>query len=573
MPKKTIASGTVADAYLALLADRGIEYLFGNAGTDFAPIIEAFSKARANGVKVPEPITCPHENVAMGMAQGYYVLTGRPQAVMVHVNVGTANAMCTLINAFKGNIPVLFSAGRTPYTETATLPGRRTGEIHWPQEMFDQRALVREVVKWDYELPHGEVLEATVDRALNACMGYPRGPVYLTLPREVLAAPIKDFTYDSPSRHAHATPPQPDAAAIDEAAALIAKAENPLIITASAGLDGEDVAALGRLAERFAIPVSQRKPRYMCLPTDHPMNAGYNPDPLLDDADVIVVADCDVPWIPGNKAPGDDCKVIHLGADPLWSSYPIRGFPADIAITGLLKSSLAALDAVLAGEEKQARARIDARRKRIAALREEQAERRKAALAKAESEAPIHPAWISHCLDRVKEEDAIVIKESQLLHHHMSFTRPGTFFSLGYGGGLGWGLGTALGMKLAARDRQVICTVGDGSYMFGNPVSAHYVSAAEKLPTLTVVFNNQMWNAVRRNTRQLYPDGFAAKSNWEPLTYFRPGNRYEKVVEVVDGYGEQVEDPAVLPQAIDRAMNAIARDGRQALLNVVSKNA
>jgi acetolactate synthase-1/2/3 large subunit len=178
---------------------------------------------------------------------------------------------------------------------------------------------------------------------------------------------------------------------------------------------------------------------------------------------------------------------------------------------------------------------------------------------------------VSHCIDQVKDDDAIVIKESQLMHHHMTFTRPGTFYSLGYGGGLGWSLGTSLGMKLADRDRQIFCTTGDGAYMFGNPVSAHYVASAEKLPVLFMVFNNSMWNAVRRNTREVYPDGFAARSNWEPLTYFQPGTAYEKVVEVADGYGERVEDPAVLPKAIDRAMNEIAK-GRQALLNIVSKN-
>ena len=111
MPTKTIETGTVADAYLALLADRGIDYLFANAGTDFAPLIEAYAKAQAHGTNVPKPITVPHENVAIDMAQGYYLKTGRPQAVMVHVNVGTANAMCGLINAWRGNIPVLFTAG------------------------------------------------------------------------------------------------------------------------------------------------------------------------------------------------------------------------------------------------------------------------------------------------------------------------------------------------------------------------------------------------------------------------------------------------------------------------------
>ena len=265
MGQKTI-DGTVADAYLALLADRGVDYLFANAGTDFAPLIEAYSKAEANGTKVPKPVTVPHENVAVSMAMGYYLKTGKPQLVMVHVNVGTANAVCGVMNAWRGNIPVLFSAGRTPFAEDSGELGQRSGEIHWPQEMRDQGAMVREFVKWDYQLPNGHVLENTVDRALNLAMSEPKGPIYLTLPREVLASAAPNFTYQSPSRHHNAAPPYPDTRAIDQAAEMIARAERPLIITSSAGRDEADVAKLAALAEAFAIPVTQRKPRYVAPP-------------------------------------------------------------------------------------------------------------------------------------------------------------------------------------------------------------------------------------------------------------------------------------------------------------------
>ncbi len=346
MPTKTIASGTVADAYLELLADRGIEYLFANAGTDFAPIIEAYAKAQVHGTKVPKPVTVPHENVAINMAQGFYLKTGRPQAVMVHVNVGTANATCGLINSWRGNIPVLFTSGRTPYTEEGGVPGQRSGEIHWPQEMRDQRAMVREFVKWDYELPNAQVLETAVDRALNLAMSEPRGPVYMTLPREVLAAPIADFRYASPTRRRTPSPPAPDANAIDEAAGMIAAAENPLIVTNSLGREETDVAKLGDLAERFAIPVVLRKSRYMCLPANHPMNLGEDAEFAFDDADLVLVMDCDVPWIPKRKAPREDCRIIHAGADPIFRDYPLRGFRCDLAITGVARRDTAARSAM-----------------------------------------------------------------------------------------------------------------------------------------------------------------------------------------------------------------------------------
>jgi acetolactate synthase I/II/III large subunit len=569
--QKTIASGTVADAYLALLADRGVEYFFANAGTDFAPIIESFSKAQANGTPIPKPVTVPHENVAMAMAMGYYLKTGRPQAVMVHVNVGTANAMCGLMNSSRAGIPILFSAGRTPYSEEGGLPGSRSGEIHWPQEMRDQGAMLREFVKWDYELPNAQVVESTVDRALNLAMAEPKGPVYLTLPREVLAAPIKDFRYASPGRHAVPSAPFPDTAALDRAAEMIAAAENPLIITAQCGRDEGDVAKLASLAERFAIPVVQRKPRYMCLPTDHPMHLGYVPEPFFDQADLIIVLDCDVPWIPNKKAPKADTKIVHIGPDPIFASYPLRGFAADLAITGILSAALPLLEQALASREKGAKDRIDARRKRLAARRAEQREKWQAVLQKSKDDVPLHPSWITHCIDRVKDKNAIVIKESPITPEHLSFSEPGTFFFVGAAGALGWGLGTALGVKAAVPDRQVICTVGDGAYMFGNPVPAHYVSKAENLPILTLVFNNEMWGAVKRNTREVYPDGYAAKSNREPLTYFESGTHFEKAVEVADGYGERVDSAAELPKALDRALNAMAKDNRQALLNIICR--
>ena len=570
MPAKTI-TGTVSDAYLAILADRGVDFLFANAGTDFAPLIEALAKAEATGAKVPKPVTVPHENVAVSMALGYYLKTGKPQLVMVHVNVGTANAVCGVMNAWRGNVPILMSAGRTPFSEEGDLPGKRSGEIHWPQEMRDQGAMLREFVKWDYQLPNGEVLENTVDRALNIAMSEPKGPVYLTLPREVLAAPVANFAFQSPSRHRTPSPPWPDLRAIDEAAEMIAKAENPLIITSSAGRDAADFGKLSALAEAFAIPVSHRKPRYVAMSSDDPMHMGYDPDALVQAADLVIVIECDVPWIPGKRAPGAHAKVIHLGVDPLFSQYPMRGFPCDLAISGIVGATLPALAEALATRQAGARDRIEARRKRILGEREVMRAKWREAVARGKDMKPMSAAWITHCLDEIKGQDAIVIKESPFTFEQSRFTKAGTMFNAGAAGGLGWGLGTALGVKCAAPDRLVIATCGDGAYMFGNPVPAHYVSAAEKLPILTVVFNNQMWGAVKRNTREVYPDGYAAKSNREPLTYFDPSLKFEKAVEVADGYGEAVEDPAKLPQAIERAMKAIEVEKRQALLNVICR--
>ena len=148
MPRTDLATNTVADAYLSLLASRGVDYLFANAGTDFAPLIEALAKAQAGKSegKHPQPFLVPHENVAVAMAHGYYIATGRVQAVMVHVGLGTANAINGLYNAARQNVPILFTAGRTPILEGG-LPGSRSHCINWAQEMFDQAGMVRELVK------------------------------------------------------------------------------------------------------------------------------------------------------------------------------------------------------------------------------------------------------------------------------------------------------------------------------------------------------------------------------------------------------------------------------------------
>ncbi|MGO9997426.1 MAG: thiamine pyrophosphate-binding protein, partial [Acetobacteraceae bacterium] len=174
-----------AEDYLEALAAHGIDHLFCNPGTDFAPIVEAFARAAHTNRKVPRPMVVPHENAALSMAHGYTMITGRPQAVMLHTNVGTANSINMLIDASRDRVPVLLTSGRTPFTETGA-EGSRSAHIHWAQEMYDQAGMLREMVKWDYEMKRGDQAATVVDRALELAMASPKGPVYLSLPREVL---------------------------------------------------------------------------------------------------------------------------------------------------------------------------------------------------------------------------------------------------------------------------------------------------------------------------------------------------------------------------------------------------
>lgn len=568
MAKTTLLNVTVADAYLALLADRGVDYFFANAGTDFAPIVEAMAKAQNLETRIPTPVTCPHENTAMHMAIGYYLVTGKPQAVMVHVNVGTANGMNGLLNAARGNIPMLFTAGRTPTNEEG-VAGHRSLDIHWTQEMFDQASMVREAAKWDYELRNGKQTETIVDRALSIAKSEPTGPVYLSLPREVLSEQMNEFTFESPGRQQAPAPPYPNVAATDEVAALLANSESPLIITNWAGRNPRVWTPLGELAERYAIPVVQYRNRYMSLPTNHPMNLGYDLQPLLGQADTILVIDVAVPWLPATDKVRDDAKVIHMGADPLHSYVPLRGHPCDIALACGTDVGLTALAEALSTHEGRIQGNIGKRRKALAEMWRKQRDGWTARLDKVKHDKPLHPVWVTHCINQLKDEDTIVVKESQLASSHIDITQPGTLLNAGAASGLGHGLGVALGAKLAAPDRLVIGTHGDGSYMFGNPIASHYVGAEQKLPILTVIFNNQRWQAVRRATVGLNPEGHAAQSEHQPITMLDSIDKYERAVEVADGYGQRVEDPADLMPALERGLKAVQVEQRQAVINVI----
>jgi acetolactate synthase-1/2/3 large subunit len=553
-----------AEFLLERMHANGVRYLFANAGTDFAPIVE--SLAAASGGPAIETLLVPHENIAVAMAHGHAMVSGRPQAVMLHVNVGTANGLCGIMNASRSETPMLVMAGCSPITENrAPEAGARDRFIHWAQDMFDQGGMVREFVKWDYELRAADEVEATIDRALALAQTAPKGPVYLTLPREVLGTRMAPRP--APKPRAAASPAQADPAALDRAAEILRGAENPLIVTADVGRDPAAVAPLGALAEAFAIPVIPYLPRHMCLPSDHPMLLDYDSGPHVGAADAILVLDCDVPWIPSLGGPAPDAKIIHLGTDPLYRNYPVRGFPCDLAITADSAIALPALAAAMAHHGDASR--IEARRRRVAATRGEIRARWRAADADMATGAPIAPAWVSRCLAGILGENGIQVSEMGPPLSHANLVNPGTYFSTSPVSGLGWAMGASLGAKLAAPDRLVVATIGDGSYYFSNPTAAHYCARAHDLPVLTVVLNNSSWGAVRRATRAMYPGGAATRMNQMPLTALEPMVAFERVIEACGGHGERVEDAAALPAALARAVHAVRVERKPALLNVV----
>ena len=323
---------TAGGAILARLKAVGVDYIFANSGTDFPPIIEGLAEATAKQIPMPKAIVIPHENAAMGMAYGYYLATGKAQAVMAHTNVGLANCAIGAINAATEHVPMLIFSGRTPVVEQGRL-GARTVPIGWGQEMRDQAAMIREAVKWDYELKFPEQAVDIIDRASAIANSTPRGPVYLSLPREVLCQPCPSDELDHPQRIAAATS-APRAADLQAAAKMLGDAKRPLIICQRGAGSENGFAALGKLALDWGIAVSQYWAIQLGVPTDHPMAVGMDPAKWLAEADLVLVIDCLAPWSPDIHRLADDCKVIHIGQDPLYSRFPVRNFPCDLALTG-----------------------------------------------------------------------------------------------------------------------------------------------------------------------------------------------------------------------------------------------
>src|SRR3954463_3358476 len=186
------SSFAAANYFIEGINEIGIEYLFSNMGTDHAPIIEALAGRAKRGQPVPKVIHCPHENTAAHMAGGYAMVTGRGQGVLVHVDVGTANTSNAMHNLYRSRIPVLLMAGKAPFTAHGELTGSRDNYVHFVQEPFDQGALVRPYMKWEWTLPSGVVVKEALRRAHTVMQSEPKGPVYLMLPREILTEAWSD---------------------------------------------------------------------------------------------------------------------------------------------------------------------------------------------------------------------------------------------------------------------------------------------------------------------------------------------------------------------------------------------
>ncbi len=293
------------------------------------------AERQKRGEKVPNVMLCPHENTAAHMAMGYAAVTGRGQAVLVHVDVGTANTANAMHNLFRSRLPVLLMSGKAPYTSSNELVGSRDTYVHFVQEPIDQGSLVRPYMKWEWTLPSGVVVKEALRRAHTIMETKPAGPVYFMAQRETLTQQwasdqIRSYTAEQFSQ------PQAggaDPATIAQLADRIIAAEHPVLVCGYAGQSKNAPKLIEELAMFAGIAVFEGNQTFN-ISHEFPCFLGYSPNKHLPKADVGLLVDVDVPWFPADVTHKDKSFWAHIDVDTLKSASPMWTFPGNLRMQG-----------------------------------------------------------------------------------------------------------------------------------------------------------------------------------------------------------------------------------------------
>jgi acetolactate synthase-1/2/3 large subunit len=559
---------TGAETLLRVLSHMGVDRIFSSPGSEWSPVWEAFAKAKAQSEGVPLYISSRHEEIAVGMASGYAKATGKLPAVMIHTTVGALHATMALRGALHEQVPmVVFTGESLGFGEEA---GPDVG-AQWLGALADiggPARLVDRCVKWSYGVNAKALLPSTIQRACQLAMGTPKGPVFVSLPMEYL---FDKMTKNAAAENIPIPAPMADPAAIEELAALLVGAKNPLIITEEAGRSPAVVEQLVELSELLgAGVVESRASSYVNFPRTHDLHAGFEPQEFLQEADVILLLGVVVPWHPASKKLNPTTKVAVLSDNPLRAELPYWGFAVNQILTGEIESSMKHLLDVV--KKKVARGNGDATQ-RIEKWRGRHDARRaswKEDAVKRKEQKPIDTRWVTYELAQVIPSDAIVVEETIThrlsIHRYLDMLKPGTFFA-GCIGGLGTGTGTALGVKAANPKRPVLCLIGDGAFNYDPGLAALGVCQEHNLPIMIVLFNNYGYHSQKSGVPRFFPDGFAVKNQDFIGISINPSPDYAMIARAFDGYGEKVEEPGEVRAALQRGLKAVA-GGQMALIDV-----
>jgi benzoylformate decarboxylase len=476
-------------AFLDILKQEGVEILFGNPGTTELPLMDAL--AVDNELRY---VLGLQEAAVMAMADGYAQASGKLAVVNLHVAPGLGNAMGMLYDAQKAASPILLTAGQHDQQFNATEP------ILWA----DLPPIARPFVKWSSEVRRLQDLPRLVHRAAKTALAPPTGPVFLSLPGDVLQAEA-DIDLLAPTRVAPRL--RGDPAAVDEAAALLAAAKNPLIMAGDAVAQSRAHAELVALAELVGAPVyAEIVPSSASFPASHPLFRGamgrITPAirQVFEQYDLVfsVGADLFTLSLPSPVEPiPPGVPLIHLDIDP-WELG--KNYPVAVAILGDPKATLPDLTAAVrqrmsAGQRVAARERLDAAREAIRGEREALVAQARAAAAAT----PIQPLALLHAIGETLPADAVVVDETISsgvgIRQLMRSDDPQSFFGL-RGGGIGWGLPAAIGVKLALPERPVVALIGDGSAMY--TCQALWTAAHDRIAVVFVIFNNRSYRILKQ---------------------------------------------------------------------------
>jgi acetolactate synthase-1/2/3 large subunit len=497
--------------------------------------------------------------------------------VFVHVDAGTANACMAIQNLFRYRLPVLLFAGRAPFTLHGELPGSRDTYVHFVQDPYDIASIVRPYVKWEYSLPSGIVVKEALARAHAFAQSDPPGPVYMMLPRETLAEEWDDAAMPPypPARYGSVQAGGIEPARAEAIADALIAAENPIALTAYLGRKAEAVTELERLAQLCGVRVAEFNSIDLNVSQDSPCFAGFDPIPLMENADLGLLLDSDVPFVPQYAKRAGAIKWIQIDIDPLKADFPMWGFPTDLRIQGDCATILRQVCEVVEAKTDEAfRRRVATRIAIWNGEREAMNKRRADARANRGTSGALTPAFLFATLnEKISQDDILVneaIRNAPILQEHVRRTRPGSYVGLA-GGGLGFSGGMALGLKLAEPNRRIVQVIGDGGFHFSSPDSVYAVAQQYRVPIFTVVLDNGGWQAVKSAVQRVYPKGVAAATDQfqSRLTSGRQGERrdFAGVAEAFGAHGERVSEPEELAAAIDRCLAALD-DGQAAVLHV-----
>ena len=559
-----------SDALVASMKLGGVDNLFFVSGSEIAFWQESIARAKEREWPAPRLVTVTHEGVALNAAAGDAMVSGKPSATAVHVDVGTLNYGAAIHTVWRGSYPVLMTAGTGPRAFPGAMTGGRNSPVQWVQEPRDQAEIVRQYTKVDHRLEHQDNPGLMISRLLQVAMSEPKGPVYLSVPREAAMLPLPGVArFPTRDEMGLARPAWPDPADARRAAEWLIKADNPLLCLAKSGRNPESVEHVIRLAELLALPVAESHTDRLNFPTTHPL-FGTGPSPK--DADALLVMESPIPYSPGEGSPKSGAKTIWVDVDPVYSRFKTMEHRADlwlpVSTSGAAQAIFEAATNLLTASDMS---RIADRRSRLE-------ERKRAQVAAAEEEAlkagqrrPIHPRWVAYQLGQILEPDTILLDDAlsnaPFVQAYRGRNQAGTYFKSGGSSG-GWGSGAAFGAKLARPQSDVILATGDGYFMFGTPMAALWAAAHHGAPFLSVVFVNRSYSTGTRGLIGTYPEGSAASAGNYEGGLFDPPPDFALMAEAANSYGETVREPEEVGPALRRGLEHV-RNGTPAVVAVM----